>query len=203
MNKETLEAGFYRYFFRFAAKNDYEVTVTPYQASKVFNKVWQALAKVVRWGRANLIDLLTMLPDLSPTVYQKCNKCVSFKGLHKIRPFLDKPVFVKMCVNVQKVIFQKLRQISTSFTQMWEPQWVSARELCNEPKDPLLYFLFLNNFLDFQLNLTDEEKDAKAAVIKMLADPIYEKFLNARSVVAPIVTMNKFTILAERLNQHI
>ena len=39
MNKETLEAGFYRYFFRFAAKNDYEVTVTPYQASKVFNKV--------------------------------------------------------------------------------------------------------------------------------------------------------------------
>ena len=36
------------------------------------------------------------------------------------------------------------------------------------------------------MNLTDEEKDAKATVIKMLADPIYEKFLNARSV--PVLT---------------
>ena len=42
MNKETLEAGFYRYLFRYAEKNDYNVGVTPYMASKVFNKVQQA-----------------------------------------------------------------------------------------------------------------------------------------------------------------
>ena len=39
MNKQTLEAGFYRYFFRFIAKNGYEVEVTPYQAAIAQSKV--------------------------------------------------------------------------------------------------------------------------------------------------------------------
>jgi len=39
MNEETLEAGFFRYFFRFLLKNDFDVGITPFQAASVIGKV--------------------------------------------------------------------------------------------------------------------------------------------------------------------